>query len=231
MSSQSDLPEFGAHPRNIQYTVKAARLLNQTETGVARVFAEQSENFLERQYGTVFAVIDLSFTSDFYDVGEVLVDTLRKDFYSDLNQAVEQSFERALTGVNQTLADLAAEGQNDWVGQLNALVGVVHENELYISQVGKAEAYLVRGPSVTHITDGLQSSRGASAKTFLNVASGDLEVGDEIRLVSGGWAKILDIKFKGKGEVFNFSVANNNNYYVGNSRLLTHNANCPVFPS
>ena len=55
----------------------------------------------------------------------------------------------------------------------------------------------------------------------------DLEVGDEIRLVSGRWAKIFDIKFKGKGEVFNFSVANNNNYYVGNSRLLTHNANCP----
>jgi len=57
----------------------------------------------------------------------------------------------------------------------------------------------------------------------------DLEVGDEIRLVSGGWAKILDIRFKGEGEVFNFSVANNNNYYVGNSRLLTHNTNknCP----
>jgi RHS repeat-associated protein len=55
----------------------------------------------------------------------------------------------------------------------------------------------------------------------------DLEVGDEIRLASGSWAKILDIKFKGKGQVFNFSVAGNHNYYVGNSRLLTHNTNCP----
>lgn len=178
--AEPDFPDFGAHPRNIQYTTKAARLLNQTETGVARVFAEQSENFLERQYGTVFAVIDLGFTSDFYDVSEVLVDTLRKDFYADLNVPVEQSFERALTGINQTLADLAAEGQNDWVGQLNALVGVIHENELYLSQVGKAEAYLVRGPSVTHITDGLKSDNAASAKTFQNLASGDLEVGDKL---------------------------------------------------
>jgi RHS repeat-associated protein len=53
----------------------------------------------------------------------------------------------------------------------------------------------------------------------------DLEVGDEIRLASGSWAKILDIKFKGKGQVFNFSVAGNHNYFVGNSRLLTHNTN------
>lgn len=31
----------------------------------------------------------------------------------------------------------------------------------------------------------------------------DLEVGDEIRLVSGSRAKILDIRFKGEGEVCN----------------------------
>lgn len=43
----------------------------------------------------------------------------------------------------------------------------------------------------------------------------NLEVGDEIRLVSGGWAKILDIKFEGKGEVFNFSVNN----FINNALL------------
>lgn len=42
----------------------------------------------------------------------------------------------------------------------------------------------------------------------------DLEVGDEIRLVSGGWAKILDIKFKGKGEVLNFSVVGACRHFV-----------------
>ena len=51
----------------------------------------------------------------------------------------------------------------------------------------------------------------------------NLKVGDKVRLSNGKWAKILEVKFKGKGQVYNFSVAENHNYFVGNSRLLTHN--------
>ena len=51
----------------------------------------------------------------------------------------------------------------------------------------------------------------------------DLQVGDEIRLASRLWAKILKVEFKGEGQVYNFEVEGNHNYFVGNSRLLTHN--------
>lgn len=177
---------FGGHPRNIQYTTKVAKLSNQTESGIARVLADESDNFLERQYGRLIAVIDVNFTDDTYDISEVIVDTLRQEFYGDLNRSVRQSFEHALTAVNQTLADLAAEGQNDWVGKLNAILGVVHENEIHLSQVGNAQAYLVRGHAATHITDGLsRHAGGATAKTFLNVASGAAEVGDKVLISSG----------------------------------------------
>ena len=49
-----------------------------------------------------------------------------------------------------------------------------------------------------------------------------LQAGDEIRLATGKWAKVLSVKFKGKGQVYNFEVANNHNYFVGDLRLLTH---------
>lgn len=178
---ENDDMEFRGNPRNIQYTTKVARLLNQTETGVARARSEEAENFLERQYGRLFIALDLNFTSDFYDIGEVLVDTMEREFYADLNRSVEDSFEKALTAVNQTLADLAAEGQSEWVGKLNAVIVALHENQVYVTKVGAADAYLIRGHSATNITEGLTDSEGGqTAKTFLNVASGSLEVGDKL---------------------------------------------------
>jgi hypothetical protein len=54
----------------------------------------------------------------------------------------------------------------------------------------------------------------------------DLQVGDEIKLANGAWAKVLEVRFKGKGQVYNFTVAGNHNYFVGDLQLLTHNA-CP----
>src|SRR5688572_1926755 len=98
---ESDNLEFRGHPRNIQYTTKAARLLNQTESGVAKALADDSENFLERQYGRVIAAVDLGFTSDDYDISEVIVETLQREFFSDLNRSVLESFEHSLTVVNQ----------------------------------------------------------------------------------------------------------------------------------
>lgn len=182
MAPDKDDLAFQGNPRNIQYTAKVARLSNQTESGVARAIAEESENFLERQYGRLSVVLDVSFTDDTYDISEVISETMHREFYSDLNRTVIDSFEHALTAVNQTLADLASEGQNDWVGKLNAVIGVLHENEIHLSQVGSAQAYLVRGHSATHITEGLaqHTGSGATAKTFVNVASGNLEVGDKV---------------------------------------------------
>ncbi len=181
MSPENDELSFGGHARNLQYTAKVAKLSNQTESGIARVFADESENFLERQYGRLFIAMELAFTADAYDVTEVIAETMQREFYADLNKSVLESFEHALTAVNQTLADLAAEGQNDWVGKLNAVVGVLHENEVHVTQIGTASAYMVRGHSSTDITEGLSDqASGATAKTFINVASGDLEVGDKI---------------------------------------------------
>jgi hypothetical protein len=51
----------------------------------------------------------------------------------------------------------------------------------------------------------------------------DLQIGDEIRLANGTWTRVLEVKFKGAGQVYNFEVAGNHNYFVGDLRLLTHN--------
>lgn len=52
-----------------------------------------------------------------------------------------------------------------------------------------------------------------------------LQIGNDIKLANGTWAPVLEIKFKGSGKVYNFTVGGNHNYFVGDLRLLTHN-NC-----
>ncbi|MCD9189201.1 MAG: DUF6531 domain-containing protein [Pyrinomonadaceae bacterium] len=51
----------------------------------------------------------------------------------------------------------------------------------------------------------------------------NLQAGDLIRTSQGRWAKILSIRPKSEARVYNFTVAENHNYFVGDLRLLTHN--------
>jgi len=51
-----------------------------------------------------------------------------------------------------------------------------------------------------------------------------LKAGNKIKLASGSWAKVLKIERRNGGEtVYNFEVADNHNYFVGQTGLLAHN--------
>jgi len=51
-----------------------------------------------------------------------------------------------------------------------------------------------------------------------------LRVGSEVKLASGIWARVLEIERRtGEFTVYNFEVADNHNYFVGQNGLLVHN--------
>jgi len=53
--------------------------------------------------------------------------------------------------------------------------------------------------------------------------SGELKVGDEIRTATGDWAKVESVDERSNAQVYNFEVASNHNYFVGQQGLLVHN--------
>ena len=58
------------------------------------------------------------------------------------------------------------------------------------------------------------------------VEAGNLRVGDQIRKADGTWAVVENIVTRSEGaKVYNFEVADNHNYFVGDTSLLAHN-NC-----
>jgi RHS repeat-associated protein len=51
-----------------------------------------------------------------------------------------------------------------------------------------------------------------------------LKVGNQVKLASGSWARVLKIERQSGGEaVYNFEAADNHNYFVGQIGLLVHN--------
>ena len=115
-------------------------------------------------------------------IGELVFDTLRKTFFADLEQDPYIRFEQALKEVNRELKVLRSEKPSQFLGNLNIIIASVVGNNLYLSQCGDAEAYLIRRRYCSVISDDLTDP--ASKDIFTNIANGMLEPDDFILLSS-----------------------------------------------
>ncbi len=109
-------------------------------------------------------------------IGEIIFDRMRRVFFADSEVDGYERFEEALKEVNRALNDYKKERDNDWLGKLNIIIAAVVGDQLYLTQTGEAEAYLVRKRLATTISDDLEDAE--SKDVFTNIASGDLEPGD-----------------------------------------------------
>lgn len=141
----------------------------------------------EQSHGSIYAVIELEDSSGHAEqIAESIIDTLHNEYYLDTERDSLASFESALAKVNEELAERSGEGQINWLGKLNAVLGVLSGTTLHLSQAGKAEAYLYRGEHTIHITEDLAGDSINPLRTFINVASGDLSENDRMALVTPG---------------------------------------------
>ncbi len=70
--------------------------------------------------------------------------------------------------------------------------------------------------------DGLHAANGDEGEW---IEAGSLQVDDKVRTPSGGWRQIVSVEQEQKSEtVYNFAVADNHNYFVGEQGTLVHNS-------
>jgi hypothetical protein len=120
--------------------------------------------------------------ADAETIGEVIFDTVRKVFYSDPEKDPYVRFEDSIKAVNKALAQMKEEKSSKYLGNMNVLIAAIADNNLYITQTGDAEAYLMRKRLCSTISEGLDEE--GSADVFCNIASGTLEPNDFILLNS-----------------------------------------------
>lgn len=180
----------------------------------------------EQKHGSLYAVIELEDTGGHAEeIADRIIGILHDEYYRDTQRSPLASFESSLAKINEELADRSSEGQINWLGKLNSVLGVLSGTTLHLTQAGKAEGYLYRADHTLHITEDLSGDSINPARTFINVASGDLTEKDKIALVTPGiFYKLSKNELKKYVTEFSPKIASENI-----SRMLTgeNGANIP----
>jgi len=157
--------------------------------GYSRAYEYVPADFFEKQYGTLYFVIEIASPDpQVLEVGDMIIEVLKGEYYADLDRDPLVSFETGLKAINKELANIAASGKTAWLNKINAIGACLAGKTLHLTQVGSAEAYLLRNDNLTHISEGLYtpSEKPNPLKTFVNIASGTLEPEDRIIISTPG---------------------------------------------
>lgn len=106
---------------------------------------------------------------------------LNLHFFSLSEEATLEDFELMLEGINEELSKLVNSGESSWLGNLNSLIGLINDDEVYLSQSGRVGGYIFRKEKISSlVSTGACSSH--PLKTFTDVTSGKLVSGDQLIL-------------------------------------------------
>ncbi len=157
-------------------------------------FECQSDDFFHQQMGVLFGVIqvlDHSQNSEY--LPNLLTAVIKKSFYSHKHKDVGENFEYALKKANLALADLAEHDIVEWINHLHAIVGVIHGNKLYFTQVGQGVLLLGRRKNLTLLSEQIGSPSKHPIKTFNNILEGELKNNDLLLVSSPTIGKIFTL--------------------------------------
>lgn len=177
---------------NKKLALRTAKLASEAKnlknsSNISTAYEHQPKDPDERRHGILFGVIDINGNPKHsQELIELIVDTFHGEYYQDLDKEPLESFENALSKINEELGEYTNSGQTYWMGKLNAILVVYSDNTIHITQTGKSEAYLYRSGKESHITEDMSGDSVNPLRTFVNITSGDLVEGDKISILSSG---------------------------------------------
>lgn len=119
-------------------------------------------------------------------MSENIFESGKEVFFQPGFESDYKRFEATLKEINSVLARFGADSITGDIGELHFVVGAIVDKTLHLSQIGEAEAYLIRHKHLSVISDGLTEE--GKKNTFINIASGEIEGGDVLIFSS---AKLL----------------------------------------
>ncbi len=158
-------------------------------SGIATAFMFEPEVIGDQNFGSLFVVLEVLGTSkQAHEVSDLIIQTAGHSYY---NQALPtptdskepahlQRFEAAIKAVNTQLTKYLASGHSSWVGKLSAVIAVICEGELQISQAGSVEINLYRASRTTRLSHSPSASEKSSDQTFPSIANGQLQASDKL---------------------------------------------------
>lgn len=174
------------------FLTRTAKLIPRTKRlkpfpGFATAYHYETEGTDAEEMGNLYVAIEvLTAPKQAESVVDLVIETAGTAYYNTGTSKINllERFENALKSTNQALANYTNAGNAGWVGRLSAVIAVLADDELHITQAGSAEAYLFRGNITSQITSDLTTkNQQRPINTFANIATGQLQLHD--RLVLG----------------------------------------------
>ncbi len=106
-------------------------------------------------------------------ITSAIASALRRSFR---HEVTDNSFENAISQINEELAKLSNIGQSNWAGKLNAVVAVRYEEFMYAATTGNIIAMMLRDSEFINLADSPKKSD--PNKTFENFATGKIRLND-----------------------------------------------------
>ena len=179
--------------KNLKINIREVVVSKEAEDNAfCDVFVYEPENVAEQFLGSLCIVGEVSnLTDNSSYLINLLASVLKKEFYSNTKRTSLESLEASLHKANVTLTEFTEQGNTGWIGNLHMACMVFKGNELHFSKAGKIKTFLVRDFQATDIgQDLLEGEKPDPFKTFANIASGTLEVGDILIL---GTPKVFEV--------------------------------------
>ena len=153
----------------------------------------QPKNEKTNNLGTLFIVGEISnaFSKDKVILNQ-LADEIKEEFYQSGQQADEQ-FKKALRRANKFLANLANQGNINWLGNLNFAVLNINDFNLQFSKTGNIKILLQRGREFLDISENLEFQHlpFSSLEKFSTTAIGRLSLNDRLYILTSQVADLF----------------------------------------
>ncbi len=160
-------------------------LLGRRPLGFTEHYYTEWDDGLGKEKIALFLLISVASTQvPSAELAKEAFQLLQDHFLDDLAGDPYERFENALREINHMALEKEKELDVKFMPNVHVLIGVVQKDYLFISQRGEAHGYLLRKRHVSSITEGLFDEKNKE-DLFQNIASGVLEVGDNVVFVTG----------------------------------------------
>jgi len=116
--------------------------------------------------------------ADAEEIGKALFESVQKFFFEDIEKDPYERFEVALKECNKVLTVFKSEKCSRSIGNLKRVIAAIVGENLYLTQSGDAEAYMIRKKYVSIISEGLSDEDAGNDDVFMSIASGKIEPND-----------------------------------------------------
>ncbi len=146
------------------------------------VFDAVGQNIKQQKLGKIFGIIQVDDTSENSAyLPNMLTQIIKKEYFKNKNKSCGKSFEIALHKINLALTELTQHEIVEWMGNLNAAIGVICENEIHFAQIGQGRILFLKNEKISNIKSASSKNEEYHPmKTFASISAGKIEANNKI---------------------------------------------------